>query len=178
VLDSPPAQAGGFQNPAVSVTPGATDEQRMNGQPRYFEDFSVGQKLAFGHYEVTREEIVEFAGEFDPQPHHLEEAAGARSMLGGLAASGWHICAMAMRMCCDALFVPGAARGGAGVEDCRWLRPVKPGDVLRMEVEILELRAHPRRPVGFVTMRWDVFSQREQVARIVTTPLFATRGGA
>jgi len=150
----------------------------MNGQARYFEDFSVGQKLAFGHYEVTREEIVEFAREFDPQPHHLDDEAGARSMLGGLAASGWHICAMAMRMCCDALFVPGAARGGAGVEDCRWLKPVKPGDVLRMEVEILELRAHPRRPVGFVTMRWDLFNQREQVARIVTTPLFATRGGA
>ena len=141
----------------------------------HFEDFHPGQKLAFGHYEVTKEEIIEFAREFDPQPHHLDEEAGWNSMLGGLAASGWHICAMAMRMCVDGLFNKAEARGGAGVEDCRWLNPVEPGDVLRMEIEILETRAHPRRPVGFVKMRWDIFNQREQVASVATTPLFARR---
>ncbi len=144
--------------------------------PTHFEDFFVGQKLAFGHYEVTKEEIIAFAREFDPQPHHLDEEAGKRSILGGLAASGWHVCSMAMRMCVDGLFAKAQARGGAGVEDCRWLKPVKPGDVLRMEVEILSLRAHPRRPVGFVQMRWDIFNQRELVCSIVTTPLFARRG--
>jgi acyl dehydratase len=146
--------------------------------PTHFEDFFPGQKLAFGHYEVTKEEIIDFAREFDPQPHHLDEEAGRNSMLGGLAASGWHICAMAMRMCVDGLFNKSEARGGASVEDCRWLKPVKPGDVLRMEIEILQTRAHPRRAVGFVKMQWDIFNQREQVAQIITTPLFAKRSAA
>src|SRR5204863_6900287 len=65
--------------------------------------------------------------------------------------------------------------GGVSVEDCRWLKPVKPGDVLRMDIEILETRAHPRRAVGFVKMRWDIFNQREQVASVATTPLLARR---
>ncbi|HEY4113471.1 MAG TPA: MaoC family dehydratase [Rhizomicrobium sp.] len=143
--------------------------------PIFFEDFHVGQKFAFGHYEVTKEEIVAFAKEFDPQPHHLDEEAGSRSALGGLAASGWHVCAIAMRMAVDHLFNKAEARGGAGVEDCRWLKPVKPGDILRMEVEILAATPHPRRPLGFVKMRWDVFNQREQVASILNTPVFAAR---
>ena len=146
--------------------------------PRYFEDFHVGQKFAFGAYEVTKEEIVAFAREFDPQPHHLDEDAAKDSLLGGLATSGWHVCAIAMRLATDHIFNHAEARGGAGVEDCRWLKPVRPGDVLRLEVEVLDTRPHPRRPLGFVTMRWDVFNQREQVARIVNTPIFATRGGA
>ena len=144
--------------------------------PTHFEDFHVGQKFAFGHYSVTTEEIVEFASEFDPQPQHLDEEAGKRSILGGLAASGWHICSIAMRMCVDGLFGKSEARGGTGVEDCRWLKPVRPGDVLRMEIEVLELRAHPRRPVGFVKMRWDIFNRRDMVCSIVTTPLFERRG--
>lgn len=146
--------------------------------PTHFEDFYPGQQLAFGHYEVTKDEIIEFAREFDPQPHHLDEEAGRNSILGGLAASGWHICAMAMRMCVDGLFSKSEARGGASVEDCHWLKPVRPGDVLRMEIEILETRAHPRRAVGFVKMRWDIFNQREQLAQVITTPLFAKRSGA
>ncbi len=146
--------------------------------PTHFEDFFPGQKLAFGHYEVTKEEIIQFAREFDPQPQHLDEEMAQRSLLGGLAASGWHVCAMAMRMCVDGLFSKSEARGGAGVEECRWLKPVRPGDVLRLEVEVLETRAHSRRAAGFVTMRWDVFNQREQVASIVNTPLFARRSEA
>jgi acyl dehydratase len=145
--------------------------------PLHFEDFHVGQQFAFGHYEVTKDEILAFAREFDPQPHHLDEDAGARSALGGLSASGWHVCAMAMRMAVDHLFNKAEARGGAGVEDCRWIKPVKPGDILRMEAEVLETRVHPRRPLGFVRMRWDVFNQREMVASIVNTPVFATREG-
>jgi acyl dehydratase len=147
----------------------------VSDSPRYFEDFHVGQRFAFGRYPVTKEEIVAFAREFDPQPHHLDEEAGARSALGGLAASGWHVCAMAMRMVVDGVFASAESRGGAGVEECRWMRPVKPGDVLRLEIEILKTVPHPRRAVGFVTCRWDVFNQKEQVARITTTPLFARR---
>ena len=144
--------------------------------PVYFEDFYAGQRFAFGAYEVTKEEIVAFAREFDPQPHHLDEEAAKDSLLGGLAASGWHVCAIAMRLCTDHIFNRAEARGGAGVEECRWLKPVRPGDVLRLEVEVLETRLHPRHPLGFVSMRWNVFNQREQVASIVNTPLFAKRG--
>ncbi|HSC18478.1 MAG TPA: MaoC family dehydratase [Rhizomicrobium sp.] len=146
--------------------------------PRYFEDFRVGQKFAFGAYEVTKEEIIAFAREFDPQPHHLDEDAAKNSLLGGLAASGWQVCAIAMRLATDHIFNQAQARGGAGVEDCRWLKPVRPGDMLRLEVEVLATRPHPRRPLGFVTMRWDVFNQREQVASIVNTPIFARRSAA
>src|SRR5262249_61220994 len=80
-----------------------TNEVSMS-EPRYFEDFHVGQKFAFGHYEVTKAEILEFAKEFDPQPHHLDEEAAKHSMLGGLSASGWHVCAMTMRMVVDSVF--------------------------------------------------------------------------
>ena len=145
--------------------------------PVYFEDFHPGQKFDCGSYELTKEEIVAFAREFDPQPFHLDEHAAKDSLLGGLAASGWQVCAIAMRLATDHIFNKAEARGGAGVEDCRWLKPARPGDVLRLEVEVLQTRPHPHRPLGFVTMRWDVFNQREQVASIVNTPLFAKRGG-
>ncbi|MFL5238013.1 MAG: MaoC family dehydratase [Rhizomicrobium sp.] len=146
--------------------------------PVYFEDFHVGQKFAFGHYEVTKNDIFEFAREFDPQPHHLDEEAAERSLLGGLSASGWQAGAIAMRLCAEHLLNKTKAAGGAGVEECRWLKPVRPGDSLRMEVEILEVTPHPRRPAGFVKMLWALFNQREQVTRIVTTPIIHRRGHA
>ena len=146
--------------------------------PVYFEDFHVGQKFAFGHYEVTKDDIFEFAREFDPQPHHLDDEAADRSLLRGLSASGWQAGAIAMRLCAEHLLNKTKAVGGAGVEDCRWLKPVRPGDILRMEVEILEVTAHPCRPVGFVKMLWSLFSQREPVTRIITTPIIHRRGHA
>jgi|HubBroStandDraft_6_1064221.scaffolds.fasta_scaffold42736_2 acyl dehydratase len=143
----------------------------------YFEDIEVGQSFAFGHYEVTKDEIVEFAREFDAQPHHLDEDAGKRSLLGGLAASGWHICAMTMRMVVDGFISQAANRGGAGADECRWMKPVKPGDVLRVEMEALETRASKNMPeVGFVRFSCRVFNQREQVALVNMTPILARRG--
>ena len=144
----------------------------------YFEDFQPGRVFACGPYAVTKEEILEFANEFDPQPHHLDEEAAERSLLGGLSASGWQAGAIAMRLCAEHLLNKTKAAGGAGVEECRWLKPVRPGDSLRMEVEILEVTPHPRRPVGFVKMLWALFNQREQVTRIVTTPIIHRRGHA
>jgi acyl dehydratase len=146
--------------------------------PRNFEDFAVGQKFDCGSYELTREDVFEFAREFDPQPHHLDEAAADASILGGLSASGWQAGAIAMRLCAEHLLNKTKAAGGAGVEECRWLKPVRPGDILRLEVEILALTPHPRRPVGFVKMLWSLCNQREQVTRIVTTPIIAMRGDA
>lgn len=144
----------------------------------HFEDFFAGQKLSFdGRYEVTRDEIIAFARDYDPQPHHLDEEAAKHTVLGGLAASGWHVCAMAMRLIVDGLFGKAASAGGAGVEDCRWLKPVRPGDVLRLEVEVLETRAPTsRNDIGFVKCRWSLFNQTEQVASLVSTPMFLRRG--
>ncbi len=142
----------------------------------HFEDFHQGQSFAFGRYEVTREEIVEFAGEFDAQPQHLDEAAGSRSILGGLAASGWHVCAMTMRMLCDGLLLKTAGRGGVGADECRWIKPVRPGDVLRLEVEVLETRPSRNLPdAGFVRLSCRVFNRHEQVALLNTTPIVARR---
>ncbi|HEY5049055.1 MAG TPA: MaoC family dehydratase [Rhizomicrobium sp.] len=142
----------------------------------HFEDFHPGQTFVFGHYAVSREEIVEFAGEFDPQPHHLDDDAGKRSLLGGLAASGWHVCAMAMRMVVDGLIVKAANRGGVGADECRWMKPVRPGDILRVEVEVLETRASTSRSdIGFVHVACRIFNQREQVALLAMTPILARR---
>src|SRR5271155_4599587 len=101
----------------------------MSGELLHFEDFAVGRRFFGGPYRVAKDEIFAFAREFDPQPHHLDEEAGKRSMLGGLAASGWHICAMTMRMVVDGFVVRCANRGGIGSDECRWMKPVKPGDV-------------------------------------------------
>lgn len=142
----------------------------------HFEDFHSGQTFAFGRYEVTKNEIVAFAREFDAQPHHLEEEAGRRSMLGGLAASGWHVCAMTMRMVVDGLISKAANRGGVGADEARWMRPVKPGDILRVEAEVLETRApKSRSDIGFVRLSCRVFNQQEQVALVNMTPILARR---
>lgn len=142
----------------------------------HFEDFQPGQIYKAGPYYVTKEEIIEFAREFDPQPHHLDEEAGKQSILGGLAASGWHVSAMAMRMFCDEILSRAAAMGAPGIEDCRWMRPVKPGDDLRLEIVIVETRASKSKPqLGFVKMDWRVFNQKEQVASFISSPMFARR---
>jgi acyl dehydratase len=141
----------------------------------HFEDFHVGQSFVFGRYEVTKEEIVEFAREFDPQPHHIDEEAAKGSLLGGLAASGWHTCAMTMRMFADAMMPIAAAQGGIGSPEGRWMRPVRPGDVLRIEAEVIDAKAAASKPHGFVTFACKVFNQKEQVALILMTPIIGKR---
>ena len=145
----------------------------------YFEDFPVGRTFECGPYAVTREEIVEFAQEFDPQPHHLDEAAGERSMLGGLAASGFHVCAMTMRMFADHMIPLMAARGGSGSRETRWMKPVRPGDVLRVEATVAANKeSRGRTDIGHVTFECRVYNQREQVALVYMTPVIAKRGAA
>jgi acyl dehydratase len=145
----------------------------------YFEDYHIGHTFDCGTYDVTKEEIVEFAAEFDPQPHHLDEEAAKNSMLGGLGASGWHVCAMAMRLACDGLFLNSANRGGSRVEEARWMKPVRPGDRLRLEVTIVGLGEAASRPnVGYVKMQWRLFTEAGQVAELIVTPRVARRGAA
>jgi acyl dehydratase len=119
-----------------------------------FEDFPPGHFGQFGPRRVTREEILAFAAEFDPQPMHLDEEAAKRSMLKGLAASGWHLCAITMRMMFDGYIGRTASLGSPGVNELRWLAPLRPGDELTIDVEVVEARVSRSRPeTGIVTFK-------------------------
>ena len=114
---------------------------------RYFEDLEVGAETYFGSYEVTREEVLEFARKYDPQPFHLSDEAAAKTHFGRIAASGWHTCAMTMAVI--ARYVVGdeqAGLGSPGVDELRWLKPVYPGDTLHVRGKIVETRPSQRRP--------------------------------
>jgi acyl dehydratase len=136
----------------------------------YFEDVEVGQAYRFGRYEVTREEIIEYARQFDPQPFHLDEEAARHSMFGGLIASGWHTGAMLMRMVCDHA-IPGSATTGAlGFDDLKWRLPVRPGDVLSVETRVKEKAEWPNRhDVGTVKIESRVLNQRDEVVMTLTS---------
>lgn len=130
----------------------------------YFDDVQVGETQRFGRYEVTREEIIEYARQFDPQPFHVDEAAAKASMFGGLIASGWHTGAMLIRMINDHA-IPGAATTGAlGFDDLKWLKPVRPGDVLSVETRVVDKTESRRRPeIGVVKIESQVLDQRGEV---------------
>jgi acyl dehydratase len=114
---------------------------------RYFEDTEVGEVYALdGRYEVTEEEIKEFAEQYDPQPFHLDEEAAQESIFGSLAASGWHTASICMRLLVDGFLDEETSMGARGVDELRWLQPVYPGDTLRVEVEILEKRPSESNP--------------------------------
>lgn len=129
----------------------------------YWEDFPVGSRREFGAMPVTREAVIDFASRFDPQPFHLDDDAASRSLFGRLSASGWHTCAMAMRMMCDAYLLDSSSLGSPGIDQLRWLRPVYPGDTLSAVYEIVEARPMASRPeVGLVRMHWQVLNQRRE----------------
>lgn len=114
---------------------------------KYYEDIEVGSSKKFGHYEVTREEVLEFASRYDPQPFHLDEEAAAQTHFGKISASGWHTCAMTMAMMVENMKSDRqAGLGSPGVDKLRWIKPVYPGDVLRCESEVIEKRRSKSRP--------------------------------
>ena len=127
----------------------------------YFEDLEVGQTASFGRYEVTREEVLAFASSYDPQPFHLSDEAAAKTHFGRISASGWHTCAMTMRMLVDNITERRqAGLGSPGLDELRWHRPVYPGDVLRVESEILSKRQSQSRPeMGSFQSAVRVFNQ-------------------
>jgi acyl dehydratase len=123
----------------------------------YFEDFPPGWTIRFGPRLVTREEIVAFAAEFDPQPFHLDEEAGKASLLGGLAASGWHMCAIQMRLLFDAFLKDADSHGAPGIDEVAWLKPLRPGETVTLHGEVLEARPSNSRPgIGLVRFRFEL----------------------
>lgn len=144
---------------------------------RYFEDFSVGQIIHGGPVEVSADDIKKFAAAFDPQPFHLQEAAAAESFFHGLAASGWQTASFTMRMMVEALGVAGRFIG-IEVDQMRWPLPVRPGDSLRVEVEIAHMRPLRSRPqYGLVKLSATTFNQAQQaVQHMRTTTLIGRRG--
>ncbi|MGD9477670.1 MaoC family dehydratase [Shinella sp. G-2] len=132
-----------------------------------FEDFTPGRRFAFKERTLTAAEIVAFAREFDPQPMHLDEEAGRASILGGLAASGWHTSAIMMRMLYEAYIDGSTSEGSPGVDLMEWKRPVLAGDTLGGYCEVVEARASRSRPeIGIVRLRADVTNQRGETVAI------------
>ena len=126
----------------------------------YWEDFPVGRVMALGSTTVAREATLAFAQQFDPQPFHLDDAAAEASLFKKLSASGWHTCAMTMRLMCDGYLNDSASLGSPGIDELRWLKPVYPGDTISAEMTVLEARVMNSKPhVGLVLSRWRVFNQ-------------------
>ena len=145
-------------------------------QERFFEDFAVGHKFRSATATVTAEGIKSFAREFDPQSFHLDEGAAERSLFAGLAASGWHTAAIAMRLFVESDLRPAGGTIGAGVEDLRWPKPVRPGDVLHLEGEVIDVRASRSRPdLGIVKLRATAYNQRGEPVQIWTPVLMVRR---
>ena len=146
----------------------------------YYEDFEPGQ-LYTGkkRIRVDADEIKRFAAAWDPQPFHLDEAAAAASVFGGLAASGWHTAAMTMRLFVDGDMKVAGGLIGMGLEELRWPRPVRAGDELRVQVEVLELRPSRSRPsYGLVKVRTTTLNQRDEPVQVAVNTLFVPRRDA
>jgi acyl dehydratase len=154
----------------------------MNATPApakryYWEDFLAGHVIQLGSKAVTREETLAFAGQFDPQPFHLDDAAAEASLFKRLSASGWHTCAMTMRLMCDGYLNDAASLGSPGIDELRWLKPVCPGDTISAEMTVLEARVMNSKPhVGLVLSRWRVFNQEgDDVMTMQGWGMFAVR---
>lgn len=147
---------------------------------RYFEDIEIGETGTMGAYPVSAEEIVSFARDYDPLPFHTDETAARQSMTGGLIASGWHVCAIQMRIIYDHFLKGAASMGSFGLDFINWRKPVRPGDVLSCRYEILSKRASRSRPdMGIVKVRWELIDQGGEVkAETEGAQLFTVRAPA
>lgn len=143
----------------------------------HWEDLQAGSVRELGTTSVTADEIKEFAGKYDPQPFHLDEEAARGSLFGSLCASGWHTCALAMRLTVDNMLRHSTSLGSPGLESLKWLKPVYPGDVLSLRHTILESRGLRKRPdTGLVRSRWEMFNQKgEQVLEMEGYGFFRRR---
>ncbi len=143
----------------------------------YWEDFRPGAVAVYGPRLVTREEIVAFAAEFDPQPMHLDEAAARGTMLGGLGASGWHMCCLFMRIIADGFILNSSSMGAPGIEEVRWLKPLRPGTQVRVRATVVETRASKSRPdMGLVKLAYEMIDEAgTPLMSLVNTQMFSRR---
>jgi acyl dehydratase len=143
---------------------------------RYLEDFAIGQTFRSGRQLIDKERIKTFGAEFDPQPFHIDEEAARGTIFGGLAASGWHTAAVTMRLLVDSDIKPVGGIVGAGFEEFRWTRPVRPGDELRVESEILEIRpSKSRTDQGLIKVRTTTLNQNDEAVQVTVGSLVVPR---
>ena len=142
----------------------------------HWEDFKPGAVAIYGPRLVTREEIVAFAAEFDPQPMHLDEAAASATLLGGLGASGWQICCLLMRMIADGFVLDSTSMGAPGIDEVRWLKPLRPGTQIRVRATVLDTRASNSRPeMGFVKFQYEVLDDQDAVLTTMVSSMMLVR---
>jgi acyl dehydratase len=143
---------------------------------RYLEDFAVGQTFRSGRLRIDKERIKTFGAEFDPQPFHIDEEAARDTIFGGLAASGWHTAAVTMRLLVEGDLKPSGGIVGAGFDEFRWPRPVRPGDELRVESEVLEVRRSKSRPdQGLIKVRTTTLNQNDEAVQVTIGNLVVPR---
>lgn len=142
--------------------------------PLYLEDLQVGQRFTSGTHQLDAAQIKAFAAQFDPQPFHLDEAAAKSSFFGGLAASGWHTAAISMRLFVEAMPIAGGNVGAGG--EITWPLPTRPGDVLHVECEVLDIKPSRSRPTrGMVTMRNETFNQQGEIVQVMVAKMVVHR---
>lgn len=140
---------------------------------RHYEDIAVGAPLEYGAYPVTKEEIFEFAHAYDPQPHHIDEEAAKLSLVKGLCASGWHSCAMFMRMFYDGVLANAASMGGPAIDEVKWMKPVRPGHVLKARSTCVGKRLMRSRPgVGICRMEHQIYNQDDELVMTMENAFF------
>jgi len=137
-----------------------TSSNRTRPDTLWWEDFRIGETVELGTHTFTEAEIIDFARQFDPQPFHTDPEAARGSIFGGLIASGWHTCAVGMRLMCESYINRTVSMGSPGVENVRWLKPVRPGDTISYRRVVLEARPSNSRPeAGLLRSRWEALNQ-------------------
>jgi acyl dehydratase len=142
----------------------------------YLEDFAVGQTFGSGRFRIDGQRARAFAAEFDPQPFHLDETAARHSIFGEMTASGWHTAAVTMRLLVETELKPAGGFVGAGLDECRWPRPVRPGDELRVECEVIEVRPSKSRPAqGLIKLRTTTLNQNDEAVLVYVLNMVVQR---
>jgi acyl dehydratase len=141
---------------------------KNSGKFYYWEDFEKGQLIDCGSYSLTEEEVIEFASKYDPQRFHINKESAENTIFKGLIASGWQTCSVMMRMVCDTFMINSSSTGSPGLDSLKWIKPVRPGDILKTTFEVLETRALNSKPhLGMIKSKWSCFNQRDELTATV-----------